>query len=87
MPRLDLLAPACYVFLITREGRKHGDIDWIKIAQTWHMSHKIYILDASPLMHFFPDSSISPARMIPYNSQNNDALIKEIKFALKYVRK
>jgi hypothetical protein len=27
-----------------------------------------------------------PARMIPYNSQNNDALIKELKFALKSVR-
>jgi hypothetical protein len=24
--------------------------------------------------------------MIPYNSQNNDALIKELKFALKSVR-
>ena len=38
-------------------------------------------------MHFFQDQSISPARMIPYNSQNNDALIcKELKFALKSVR-
>jgi hypothetical protein len=28
----------------------------------------------------------SPARMMPYNSQNNDTLIKELKFALKSVR-
>jgi hypothetical protein len=65
-------------------AREEGNIE-TKIAQTWHMSHKT-ILDFSPLMHFFHDLSISPARMIPYNSQNNDALIKELKFALKSVR-
>jgi hypothetical protein len=40
------------------------------------MSHKT-ILHFSALMHFFQDYSISPARMIPYNFQKNDALIKE----------
>jgi hypothetical protein len=49
------------------------------------MSHET-IVDFSPLNAFLSRLSISPARMIPYNSQNNDALIEELKFALKSVK-
>jgi hypothetical protein len=73
-------APVCD-FLITREGRK----DATKITQTWHMSDET-ILDFSPLNAFLSRLIDIPARIIPYNFQNNIALTKELKFALKSVK-
>ena len=44
------------------------------------------ILDFSPLNAFLSRLIDIPARIIPYNFQNNIALTKELKFALKSVK-
>jgi hypothetical protein len=44
------------------------------------------ILDFSPLNAFISRLIDIPARIIPYNFQNNIALTKELKFALKSVK-